>query len=377
VGETSVIQLSIIVPAVNEADNLPLLVPRIADAVKERSYEILIIDDNSQDNTPQVCAELAQRYPLHLIVRPVPRDGLSGAVLEGMKIARGEILLVMDADLQHPPEKIDELASLLERNEGDFALGSRYVTGGGTSQEWTLFRKLNSEIATFLASPFAGKTKDPMSGFFALRRATYEGAQRLTPLGYKIGLELMCKCRVKKVREVPIHFGARQHGQSKLTLKQQFKYLEHLSRLYDFTFPRASPAIKFLIATGCSWIVAFAFFAILIRLGCTIHQALVLSYPAAILTTAVFHYRYVRTQREFIIRPHPWRDFWIICLCEWLTLILAATWMSRRIVAGVYPLEAFTIAMLSATITRYILRKEFLMDIRGLRKDLRAHDAND
>ncbi len=184
----------------------------------------------------------------------------------------------------------------------------------------------------------------------------------------------MCKCRVKNVREIPIHFGPRQHGESKLTLKQQFKYLEHLSRLYDFTFPRASPAIKFLIATSCAWLVAFALFAIFIRAGLTIKQSLVLSYPADILATAIFHLRYTRTQREFILRPHPWRDFWIIALCEWLTLIAAAEWMSRRVVAGVYPIEAFLITFTLATLTRYILRKEFLMDIRGLRKDPRNEE---
>ncbi len=170
--------LSIIIPALNEAENLPLLVPRIAEAVKGRSCEILIIDDNSKDKTPEACAELARQFPVRLVVRPIPKDGLSGAVLEGMKIARGEYLLVMDADLQHPPEKIDELLSLLEKNESDFSLGSRYIPGGGTHEKWSLFRQLNSRIATILASPFAGQTHDPMSGFFALRRSTYESAQR-------------------------------------------------------------------------------------------------------------------------------------------------------------------------------------------------------
>ena len=97
-----------------------------------------------------------------------------------------------------------------------------------------------------------------MAGFFALRRRTYESAQNLTPLGYKIALELMCKCRVKSIVEIPIHFGTRLKGQSKLSLKQQFRYLEHLSRLYDFKYTRASPVTKFLIATSASWIVAFA-----------------------------------------------------------------------------------------------------------------------
>src|SRR6476620_3139495 len=90
---------SIIVPALNEAENLPALVERIDRALACRSYEILIVDDNSYDATPAVCAELAKRYPVTLIVRERPKDGLSGAVLEGMSRASGDILVVMDADL--------------------------------------------------------------------------------------------------------------------------------------------------------------------------------------------------------------------------------------------------------------------------------------
>src|SRR6185436_9268852 len=134
--------------------------------------------------------------------------------------------------------------------------------GGSTGERWGVFRKINSRIATLLARPFAGRTTYPMSGFFALRRTTYERAQRLTPLGYKIALELMCKSRVENVREIPIHFAERTRGQSKLTLKEQFRYLEHLSRLYDFTFPRASPISKFSIATISGWFVALAVFLI-------------------------------------------------------------------------------------------------------------------
>src|SRR5262249_25617465 len=154
--------------------------------------------------------------PLRLIVREVPKDGLGGAVLHGIAQSRGKYLVVMDADLQHPPEKLPELLAPLENetDETDFVLGSRNVAGGSTGEEWGMFRKINSEVATLLARPFAGRTRDPMSGFFALRRSTFDQAMRLTPLGYKIGLELMCKCRVKKVREVPIHFAERTRGQS-------------------------------------------------------------------------------------------------------------------------------------------------------------------
>src|SRR6266550_1402235 len=134
-----------------------------------------------------------------------------------------------------------------------------------------------------------------MSGFFALRRETFERARRLTPLGYKIGLELMCKARVENVREVPIHFAQRTRGESKLTLKQQFKYLEHLSRLYDFTYPRASPVVKFLIVLAVSWLAALGVFALLRRSGEGAIAATTWGYGAALLVTAGFHLRYVRT----------------------------------------------------------------------------------
>ena len=372
-------EISIIVPTLNEAANLPLLVPRIATALRGRAYEILIVDDSSEDGTVAVCEELRKRFPLRLISRR-PRNGLSGAVLEGMREAGGEYLVVMDADLQHPPERICDLILSLENGETDFAIGSRYVTGATTGQRWSIFRRINSSIATLLARPFAGQTRDPMSGFFALRRETFERGRNLTPLGYKVGLELMCKCGVRRPLEVPIHFGARHAGQSKLSLKQQFKYLEHLSRLYDFFFPRLSPVVKFIIATAAAWLVGFSVYLIALLKSPTEGlvpppPAVAIAYAAAIITTAVFHLRYTRTQREFLTRPRPWRDFAVISLCEWATAAAAAIVCSRRIM-HITSLELFFYCFLAATITRYILRKELLQDIRGLRRDLPQDSAD-
>ncbi len=332
------------------------------------------MDDNSRDATPEVCGELMKQFPVRLLVRKEPKHGLSGAVLHGIAAARGKTLVVMDADLQHPPERIGALLEALDGG-ADFALGSRNVQGGSTDDRWTFFRKLNSGVATALARPFAAGVRDPMSGFFALRRSTFDRAERLTPLGYKIALELMCKCRVKQLREVPIHFGLRTHGESKLTIKQQFRYLEHLSRLYDFTFPRASPIGKFLIATSIGLFVGLCVFWALLAGGHERVAATAWGYVASLLVTAVFHVRYVRTQREFLLSRRPWADFLAICAMELVAAILSATWLANR--APLAPAaEVFLISFGCATVLRYVLRKELMQDVRGLRKDVRAVDRD-
>jgi dolichol-phosphate mannosyltransferase len=359
-------QISVIVPTMNEAENIPLLLPAIEAALHGRQYEVILVDDNSQDATEAVCLEMQKKFPVKLLIRRKPENGLAGAVLHGMAQAEGEYLVVMDADLQHPPGKLLELLAPLADGSADFVMGSRYVPGGGTAEGWTFFRKINSSVATLLARPFAGGTSDPMSGFFALKRTTYLAAQSLTPLGYKIALELMCKCRVKRVKEIPIHFGLRTRGQSKLSLKQQFRYLEHLSRLYDFSYPRASPAIKFILATGISWLIGAAAYFAFLQFGMSMVAAAVLAYLPALLVTTGFHARYVRTQRRFIPRPHPWSDFAVISIIEWIACAAVAFWSGKRIL-HLRPAEGFFYPFLVATVVRYILRKEFLQDIRGLR----------
>ena len=366
-------RISIVVPALNEAPNLAPLAEQIDAALKGREYEVIVVDDNSSDNTVAVAAEVAKRYPMRLIVRAEPKDGLSGAVLRGFAEARGECLVVMDADLQHPPAKLPELLAPLENNEADFVLGSRYVAGGSTAEKWSLYRRLNSGVSTFLARPFAGTVSDPMSGFFALRRETFQRARRLTPLGYKIGLELMCKARVERVKEIPIHFAQRTRGESKLTLKQQFKYLEHLSRLYDFTFPRASPVVKFAIVLAASWVVAMLAYVLLRHRGEGSIAATTWGYLAAVGVTALFHLRYVRTQREFLVRPNPWLDFGLIAAAEVITCMLVAMWVWARVSKPTF-WDYVLIPFGCATVVRYVLRKELLQDVRGLRRDLRQDE---
>jgi dolichol-phosphate mannosyltransferase len=366
-------QISLIIPTLNEAENLPLLLPRLAAALAGRDWEAVIVDDASRDATAAVCQELSKNHPIKFLSRLHATNGLSGAVLHGMAQASGAYFVVMDADLQHPPERIAPLLEPLEKGEADFTLGSRYIEGGGMAEKFGVIRRIISRGATLLARPFAGNTRDPMSGFFALRRETYQRARHLTPIGYKIGLELMCKCQVSSVREVPIHFGARAHGQSKLTLKEQYRYLAHLSRLYDYHFPRASPIAKFLVVLACSWLASALLYFLLIRKGLAPTHAAIASYPLTILITAVFHLRYTRTQRAFLATPHPWRDFFMISAVEWISCALVAIWASLRL-AQPSILEIFFLSFGAAAILRYLLRKELLLDIRGLRKEIRRDE---
>lgn len=222
--------VSVVVPTYREAASLPTLVERIAAVKRQLPLELIIVDDDSRDGTQELVNQLDLPW-VRLIIRTADR-GLSQAVLVGLNAARGETLVVMDADLSHPPEAIEGMVAALDAG-ADFVLASRYAEGGSTADAWGILRWVNSKLATLLARPLTA-VSDPMSGFFALRRQTVEQAQRLRPLGYKIGLELMVRCGCQRVLEVPIHFSTRKHGQSKLTLRQQLLYVRHLRRLYSF-----------------------------------------------------------------------------------------------------------------------------------------------
>lgn len=231
-ADEATIDVSVIIPTYREAENLRVLLPRLESVLSgmQRNHEILVVDDRSEDGTDGVVGQMADQIPVRLIVRTGLRD-LSLAVLDGLRAACGRLLVVMDADLSHPPESIPTLLDALEGDAADLVIGSRYAAGGRT-EDWGGWRQWNSRVATWLCRPLAGGVRDPMAGFFALRRATFLQGDRLDPIGYKIGLELICRCPCRNVVEVPITFRDRAAGCSKLNFEQQRRYLLHLSRLY-------------------------------------------------------------------------------------------------------------------------------------------------
>lgn len=264
-------ELAVVVPTCREADNIPELTKRIYEAVTNAciSTEIVIVDDNSQDGTDRVCEELSIVYPLKLITRLSER-GLSSAVIHGIRESRSEYVIVMDADLSHPPEDIPRLVRGLKQG-ADFVVGSRYISGGSTDAQWSLFRWVNSRVATLLAWGLTN-LKDPMAGYFAFPRRILDEAPALLPLGYKIGLEILVKADCRSVMEIPIAFRDRTRGESKLTVKQQLYYLRHLRRLYQFKFPRTAELVHFLAVGGSGVFVDLLSYLTLVHLVTVNHQ---------------------------------------------------------------------------------------------------------
>ncbi len=229
--------VSIIVPTFCEGPNLKPLIERTFEATSKTGIEteMIIVDDNSQDATREIVEALGRRYPVRLVVRRQER-GLASAVLTGFREARYDRFVVMDADLQHPPEHIPELIQRLDDKDCDFVIGTRYGAQSAIADAWPWIRWLNSRVAIWLARPLT-PLSDPMSGFFALRRKTWEQADRIDPIGYKIGLELYVKGRCRRPAEVPIRFEVRAEGTSKNNFAERVRYLRHLARLYRYRFP--------------------------------------------------------------------------------------------------------------------------------------------
>jgi dolichol-phosphate mannosyltransferase len=222
--------LSIVIPTYNEGENITPLVERIHNAVSDYDYEILFVDDDSKDGTADIIEKLSERYPVKVAVRKNER-GLASAVVHGILNTTGQKVLVMDADLQHPPEVIPSLVKAAE-DGADIVVASRYVEGGGC-QEWGLFRKLVSRVSTIIAHIFLPPTrpvKDPMSGFFMFDRKVVKNA-KLQPRGYKILLEILMEGEFQSAVEVPFTFVTRDEGESKLNTKQQIEYLRHIYSL--------------------------------------------------------------------------------------------------------------------------------------------------
>ena len=221
-------ELCVILPTVNERLALGRMLPRLESAIAPWSWEVVVVDDASTDGTPEFVRGLTGAY--RLVQRPA-RLGLASAVIAGIQSSRAPTIVVMDADGSHPPEQVPELVRRVREGGADLALGSRHVAGGG-SPGLSRGRRLVSWGARQLARPLTS-VRDPMSGFVAFPRRLLRD-HPLAPIGYKIALELLVRCRPTTVVEVPYVFAPRLAGTSKLGGREIRQYLRHVLRLYRY-----------------------------------------------------------------------------------------------------------------------------------------------
>ncbi|WP_217246943.1 glycosyltransferase [Streptomyces sp. AC602_WCS936] len=239
--------VTIVVPTFNESGNVRRLLDLITESVPARlPCEVVFVDD-STDDTPDVIRAAAPDcpFPVTVLHRDEPSGGLGGAVVEGMRAAGSDWIVVMDGDCQHPPSLVPELVATGERANAGLVVASRYVKGGSRAGLAGSYRIAVSRAATWLTKALFPRRlhgiSDPMSGFFAIRRSEVS-ADVLKPLGYKILLELAVRSRPQTVTEVPFVFEERYAGESKSTAQEGVRFLRHLAGLRT-----ASPLARMVV----------------------------------------------------------------------------------------------------------------------------------
>jgi len=244
------IDISIIIPTLNEKENINELLKRIRESLNDIKYEIIFVDDGSKDGTIEEIEELKRKYKNIKIIERRYRKGLSSAFIDGIKHSNGKYIVLMDADLQHPPELLRKMYE--KALDGyDLVIASRYIKGGKI-ENWNIIREFISKTSIFIAYIFLPeilKVKDPLSGYFLIKKDLLNNFKISDPFSYKVLLDILVKVNYNKLIEIPYTFKERKHGKSKLGKRIIFSYLKQVFLLFDiFQF------IKFYLV-GLSGIV--------------------------------------------------------------------------------------------------------------------------
>jgi len=214
-------EIAIIIPTFQEAENVEPLIAQIEQTGLPFA-EIVFVDDGSTDGTREQIRALGDKRRVRLVERDGSDRGLAGAIVAGAESTAASLLVVMDADLSHPPRQIGALLRPILMNEADLVIGSRYVHGGATPG-WPVWRRVISRAASGLAYPLTG-VHDSMCGFFAIRRDCLLRFAK-TAVGFKIVFEVIVRGhKTLRVQEVPIVFQNRERGRSKMSLTEAVRF---------------------------------------------------------------------------------------------------------------------------------------------------------
>ena len=212
------VRLAVIVPTLNEKDNVGTMIAALDAALAGIAWEAIFVDDDSRDGTPEEVERFARQRGNIRLIRCIGRKGLSAAVIEGFLATTAPVVAVVDADMQHDESKLAAMLRAIEREGAELVIGTRYA-GEGSTGEWSQGREVISRFAGWVAERvMPQRLSDPMSGFFMMRRDLFvEIAPRLSALGFKILLDIVLSAgRPLAVAEVPYTFRPRHAGESKL-----------------------------------------------------------------------------------------------------------------------------------------------------------------
>lgn len=252
-GATTDVDLSVVIPTFNESYGISKILRSLHSSLTELQikFEIILVDDDSPDNTWEIAAELLEEIPELTVIRRVGAKGLATAVICGWQYSNGRLLGVMDGDGQHPVGVVKDLFTVFSDKNNEVAIASRYLPHGGI-KKWSLSRRLLSRGAQTLGQlllPGAiGTINDPMSGFFILKRSIITKTE-LDPVGYKILLEILARSQANKIQEVPYVFLERSSGKSKVAISHYSSYLRHLLRLRIQPL-RSRALVRYLLVTA-------------------------------------------------------------------------------------------------------------------------------
>ena len=353
--------LTVLVPTCNEAENIRPLLSALGQALAGLPAARVLFVDDSTDGTDALIRELASTLPIEVGVlhREWPSGGLGGAIVAGLAAAETPWCVVMDADLQHPPELAPALVAEGERTDAQLVVGSRYRAGHRAAGFTSPVRSLISRLCTRLVRltfprTLAGIT-DPMSGLFAVRRDLWESAE-LRPEGYKILLELAVRTRPSVVAELPYRFRPRRSGASKAGCAEGMRFLRHLTRLRltgargrmcAFVFIGASGLVPNLVAT---WV--------LLRLGLGYVAAAILANQVAMLWNfllidlVLFHHRRAGHWAWRLAR------FAVLANADLIGRIPLLGWLVRHAHLG--PVWATGVTLLAASAVRFLITDRVL-----------------
>jgi dolichol-phosphate mannosyltransferase len=299
--------LAIVVPTLNEAANIEALLTKIESVLAGVRWEIIFVDDDSQDRTRDIILQRSRIDPRVRLVHRIGRRGLSSAVVEGILSSSTRFVAVIDADLQHDERLLRPMLEAVQGGEYDIAVGTRYATEGGVG-DWAERRQTISQIATRLSRLVVKvNISDPMSGFFVIRRDLFDSVvRRLSMQGYKILLDIITSAPSSlRIREFPYVFRSRQHGESKL---DSLVSLEYLMLLLDKMVGRWVPVrfILFMAVGGLGVIVHLAVLTALFEVAST---KFVIAQSIATVAAMTFNFF---LNNVFTYRDRRLRGFWAV-----------------------------------------------------------------